>query len=53
MRYNPVGQATGRSMFPGFVAQSKRHPEQIMCDRDSWAKLWLDTRSKLAKQPAG
>lgn len=50
LRYNPVGQATGRDIFPGFVAQSRNHPEQVVRDRDSWAKLWLDTRKRLSKQ---
>ncbi len=50
LRYNPVGQATGRNMFPGFVAQSRTNPEQVIRDRESWAKLWLDTRERLSRQ---
>lgn len=50
LRYNPVGQATGRSVFPGFVVQSQKHPEQVIRKSADWAKLWLDTRERLAQK---
>ena len=50
LRYNPVGQATGRDMFPGFVAKSKAQPEQVLRDPKAWASLWLETRERLAQQ---
>ncbi len=49
LRYNPIGQATGRPHFPGFVAQSKLKPESVLQDPEEWAQLWLDARAKLAQ----
>lgn len=48
LRYNVIGQATGRDIFPGFVAKSKKHPETQLTSRDVWAQLWLDTKARLA-----
>ena len=30
LRYNPIGQPTGRAWFPGFIARSKSKPESEM-----------------------
>jgi phytanoyl-CoA hydroxylase len=49
LRYQPVGQPTGRPAFPGFVARSIARPEQVLNDPAAWAKLWLDTRERLAR----
>lgn len=49
LRYNITGQATGRPMFPSFIARSESHPESELHDAVQWKQLWLDTRSKLAK----
>jgi phytanoyl-CoA hydroxylase len=48
LRYNPVGQPSGRPGFPGFVARSRSHPEQEVHDYRVWAGLWLDAREALA-----
>lgn len=48
LRYNPIGQATGRPHFPGFVAQSRLNPESALDDPAEWAQLWLDARARLA-----
>lgn len=48
LRYQPIGQPTGRPAFPGFVARSAAHPETVLSDPAGWAKLWLDTRERLA-----
>ena len=48
LRYQPTGQPTGRSVFPGFVARSKAHPEQVVTDPDEWANLWWDARDRIA-----
>jgi hypothetical protein len=50
LRYQPVGQPTGRPSFPGFVARSRAHPEQVLRDPAAWARLWLDTRERLARR---
>lgn len=48
LRYNPIGQATGRPWLPGFVARSRSHPELELKDPERWAQLWLETRTRLA-----
>ncbi len=48
LRYNPIGQATGRPHFPGFVAQSRLNPESVLADYRQWGQLWLDARARLA-----
>lgn len=50
LRYNPIGQATGRGAFPGFVARSQAHPEQELHDAATWADLWFATRERMATQ---
>jgi phytanoyl-CoA hydroxylase len=51
LRYNPVGQTTGREVFPGFVARSRAHPETELHDPKLWAKMWHDARRALARAP--
>lgn len=50
LRYNPIGQPTGRGAFPGFIARSRRHPETELRDPDRWTALWLEARETLARQ---
>lgn len=48
LRYQPIGQPTGRPAFPGFVARSRQQPETAVTDWRVWANLWRETRSRLA-----
>jgi phytanoyl-CoA hydroxylase len=48
LRYNPIGQTTGRDIFPGFIARSKAQPENVLSDPVVWEKIWRDTRNRLA-----
>ena len=48
LRYNRVGQPTGRSHFPGFIARSRENPEVELRDPAQWAKLWHEARHTLA-----
>lgn len=50
LRYQPIGEPTGRPVFPGFVARSARHPEAVLRDPAEWARLWYEARAKLAEQ---
>ena len=50
LRYQPIGQPTGRPAFPGFVARSLTHPEAILRTPAEWARLWYEARAKLAVQ---
>ena len=49
LRYNPTGQSTGRTAFPGFVARSRSNPESELHDPVVWHQSWTETRDKLAK----
>lgn len=53
LRYNPIGQPTGRGHFPGFVARSRAHPETELRDPAEWARLWFECRDRLARDNAG
>jgi phytanoyl-CoA hydroxylase len=54
LRYQPIGQPTGRPAFPGFVARSRRDPGSAVTDWRVWADLWRQTRSRRAQtQDAG
>ena len=48
LRYQPAGQPTGRSSFPGFVARSRSHPETELHDPQQWCAMWRDARDNLA-----
>ncbi len=48
LRYNPTGQPTGREVFPGFVARSRKDPASELRDARAWAQLWYDTRARMA-----
>lgn len=50
LRYNPIGQATGRSSFPGFVARSRTSPASELRDAETWNALWMEARRALAEQ---
>jgi phytanoyl-CoA hydroxylase len=50
LRYEPVGQPTGRPMFPGFVARSQSHPDSVVSDPAAWKNSWLEARASLAQQ---
>jgi phytanoyl-CoA hydroxylase len=50
LRYQPIGQPTGRPAFPGFVARSAARPESVLSDPAAWARLWHDARARLADQ---
>ena len=49
LRYNPIGQETGRGIFPGFVARSRQNPESELRDPEAWAQLWYNTRAHMAQ----
>ena len=49
LRYNPTGQSTGRTSFPGFVARSRNNPETELHDPAIWNQLWTEARDSLAK----
>jgi len=48
LRYNPIGQNTGREVFPGFVARSTANPNSELRDPELWRRSWLDCRTRMA-----
>jgi len=48
LRYQPIGQPTGREWFPGFVARSRAHPDSVLDDALVWDASWHEARSRLA-----
>ncbi|MGH2366869.1 MAG: phytanoyl-CoA dioxygenase family protein, partial [Chloroflexota bacterium] len=44
-------EPSGRPAFPSFVARSRQDPASVLTDPQVWAKLWRDTRSRLAGVP--
>jgi len=51
LRYHPIGQPTGRPMFPGFVARSRTRPETELRDHVAWKQLWEDARTRILAGP--
>ena len=49
LRYNPIGQDTGREVFPGFIARSKKDSTKEFRDSKKWKTLWEDTRLRMSK----
>jgi phytanoyl-CoA hydroxylase len=48
LRYQPVGQPTGRPWFPDFVVRSERDPSSELRDWRVWADKWRQARTRLA-----
>ena len=48
LRYNPIGEPTGRDTFPGFVARSKKNPSSELHDPVAWAESWIKARQNLS-----
>jgi phytanoyl-CoA hydroxylase len=51
LRYQPIGQPTGRPWFPAFVARSRQNPDSAVTDWRVWADLWAQTRLRLTENP--
>lgn len=51
LRYQPIGQPTGRPAFApaGFIARSAAHPETELHDPAVWAQNWHAVREALAE----
>ena len=47
LRWNPVGQPTGRPAFPGFVARSKANPASELRDAAQWKQNWIDAKNRI------
>ncbi len=49
LRYQPIGQPTGRDEFPGFVARSRHQPEAELHDFEAWYESWMTARARLSE----
>ena len=47
IRYNPIGQATGRDFLPGFIARSRKNPSAELHDPEKWRQSWFAARDDL------
>jgi phytanoyl-CoA hydroxylase len=52
LRYQPVGQPTGRDWLPAFFARSRADSSQEIHDWRRWADLWWQARSYVAANPS-
>jgi phytanoyl-CoA hydroxylase len=52
LRYQPIGQPTGRPALPGFIVRSAQNPERVMSDHRKWVEMWKEARSRLAEETA-
>ncbi|MCA9882364.1 MAG: phytanoyl-CoA dioxygenase family protein [Anaerolineae bacterium] len=50
LRYQPIGQPTGRDEFPSFVARSRNHLADVMVDHAAWVELWRQTEAWMVTQ---
>ena len=52
LRYQPLGQPSGRPHFPSFVARSRSNPELVLRDPAIWASMWHESRDALSRGEA-
>ena len=51
LRFNKIGQPTGRAHFPDFVARSLANPASEMRDWRGYRQMWEEARARLAAAP--
>lgn len=47
LRYNPIGQPTGRDAFPSFVARCRSQPERELRDPLLWREMWRAAKQRI------
>ena len=53
LRYQPVGQPSGRGYLPGFIARSRSNPSSELRDHRVWRQRWLEAHERLVVNPPG
>jgi phytanoyl-CoA hydroxylase len=53
LRYQPLGQPSGRPQFPSFLVRGEQEAGQPVATWQQWRQGWLDARDRLADQDAG
>ena len=47
LRWNPIGQPTGRPAFPGFIARSRTNPTHELRDAAEWKRRWDEAKERI------
>lgn len=47
LRYNPIGQHTGRHLFPGFIARSRKAPHLELRAAETWSANWEKSLNRM------
>lgn len=42
-----IGQGSGRPVFPACVVRSRRQPESVLEDFETWRAMWDDARETI------
>lgn len=50
LRYQPIGQPTGRDELPGMIVRSRRNPERVQGDYEVWIESWREAKAQLVAQ---
>jgi phytanoyl-CoA hydroxylase len=50
LRFQPIGEPTGRDHFPVYNARSKAHPETVVHDWREVARMWDETRERIIRE---
>lgn len=51
LRYQQTGLPTGRSFYPNFIVRSRRHPEFVLTDYNTWRHGWEEALKVTAQRP--
>lgn len=46
LRYQRVGEPTGRPFHPAFVARSRKNPSCVYNDHEGWCRQWIEALEK-------
>ena len=50
LRYQPIGQPTGRDVFPGFIVRSSASKENTLRSRDEMERLWKQSQKRMSSE---
>lgn len=50
LRYQPIGQVTGRDELPSLIVRSRSNPDSVQGNYEEWLQSWFEARSRLASK---
>ncbi|MEM7336886.1 MAG: phytanoyl-CoA dioxygenase family protein [Chloroflexota bacterium] len=50
LRYQPIGQPTGRDELPGMVVRSRQNPKSVQASYEEWVQSWHNAKKELVQQ---